>query len=73
MLPRETLSLSLSVGRVALKRIAMPDGEIRWVPEYESCRRVAREQDISIRRAYERIAGEAATIEKPRPKPATDH
>ncbi|MBC2732981.1 MAG: nickel pincer cofactor biosynthesis protein LarC [Desulfobacteraceae bacterium] len=73
MLPRETLSLSLSVGRVALKRIAMPDGEIRWVPEYESCRRVAREQDISIRRAYERIAGEAAAIEKPQPKPPTDH
>jgi uncharacterized protein (TIGR00299 family) protein len=73
MLPRETLSLSLSVGRVTLKRIGMPDGEIRWVPEYESCRRVAREQDISIRRAYERIAGEAAALETPRPKPATDH
>lgn len=73
MLPRETLTLSLPVGRVALKRITIPDGEIRWVPEYESCRRVAREQDISIRRAYERIAGEAAAIEKPRPKPPTDH
>jgi uncharacterized protein (TIGR00299 family) protein len=73
MLPRETLSLSLSVGRVALKRIDMPDGEIRWVPEYESCRRVAREQNISIRRAYERIAGEAAALETPPPKPATDH
>jgi len=73
MLPRETLSLSLSVGRVALKRIGMPDGEIRWVPEYESCRRVAREQNISIRRAYERIAGEAAALETPPPKPATDH
>ena len=73
MLPRETLTLSLSVGRVALKRIVMPDGDIRWIPEYESCRRVARDQKISIRRAYEQIAGEAAARETPPPKPATDH
>lgn len=70
VLPRETISLSLPVGRVALKRITLPDGEARWAPEYEDCRRVAREQGIPIRRAYERIAREAAALEA---KPLTDH
>jgi pyridinium-3,5-bisthiocarboxylic acid mononucleotide nickel chelatase len=72
-LPRETMTLSLPVGRVGLKKIVMPDGEARWVPEYESCRSVARELNISIRRAYERIAGEAAASETTPPKPATGH
>lgn len=69
-LPREAVTLSLPVGRVALKRITLPDGETRWVPEYEACRRVAREQGIPIRHAYERIAREAAALEA---KPLTDH
>ena len=70
-LPRETITLSLPVGRVALKRIRMPGGETRWIPEYETCRRVAREQGIPIRRAYERIAREAAALED-KPVPDTD-
>jgi hypothetical protein len=60
MLPRELVTLSLSVGRVALKRVVLPDGDIRWIPEYDACRRVARERGIPIRRAYEQIAREAA-------------
>ena len=69
-LPRETITLSLPVGRVALKRITMPGGETRWVPEYEDCRRVAKDHNLPIRRAYERIANEAAALEA---KPRTDH
>jgi len=60
MLPRETVTMNLSVGRIALKKITSPDGEIRWVPEFEDCRRVARKMNLSIRRAYELIAGEAS-------------
>lgn len=69
MLPRETITLSLPVGRVALKRITLPGGETRWVPEYEACRRVAKNHDIPIRRAYERISTEAAALET---KPLAD-
>ena len=70
-LPREAITLPLPVGRVALKRISMPGGETRWIPEYETCRRVAREQGIPIRRAYEQIAREAAALED-KPVPDTD-
>ena len=73
MLPRETVTLSLPVGRVALKRVTMPGGETRWIPEYEACRQVAQDQGIPIRLAYERIAREAAA-ENAGPSPSlTDH
>jgi uncharacterized protein (TIGR00299 family) protein len=62
MLPRETVTLTLSMGRVALKRVVQPNGETRWVPEYEDCRRIARTQGIPLRRAYEQIAREAAEL-----------
>jgi uncharacterized protein (DUF111 family) len=64
MLPRETITLSLPVGRVDLKRITLPGGGIRWVPEYEACRRVAKDLGIPIRHAYEQIAREAADEER---------
>jgi uncharacterized protein (TIGR00299 family) protein len=73
LLPRETITLSLTLGSVTLKRIVLPDGEIRWTPEYEDCRRVAREKGIPIRRAYEQIAAEAAALELRRSPPPTDH
>lgn len=63
MLPRETITLPLPVGRVALKRITLPGGETRWIPEYEACRRLAREKGIPIRQAYEQIAREAAALD----------
>ena len=73
MLPRETIEMVSSMGRVSVKKITLPDGEIRWVPEFEDCRRVARAQGLSIRRVYEQIAREASgAAGAPRP-PATDH
>jgi uncharacterized protein (TIGR00299 family) protein len=73
MLPRETVTLSLSGGRVQLKRVIMPGGDTRWIPEYESCRRLAKDHGIPIRRAYERIAREAAAVEDGSLPPVTDH
>ena len=60
MLPRESVTLSLSMGRIVLKKAMLPDGEVRFIPEYEACRRLARKKGIPLRRAYEEIAREAA-------------
>ena len=62
MLPRETMTVVLSMGPVAIKKAVLPDGETRWIPEFESCRRVAREQNMPIRSAYEQIAREASAL-----------
>ena len=66
MLPRESVTLSSSMGPVTLKKAVLPDGEVRLIPEYEDCRRVAREKGIPLRRVYEQIAREAAAA-------GTDH
>jgi hypothetical protein len=59
MLPRSAETIETSFGKVAVKRVNSPRGEIRRVPEYEECRRVALEQNLPIRVVYDRIAGEA--------------
>jgi len=64
MLPRSAETLETSFGRVAVKRVCSPQGEIRRVPEYEECRRIALEQSLPIRVVYDRIAGEANSIDK---------
>jgi pyridinium-3,5-bisthiocarboxylic acid mononucleotide nickel chelatase len=73
MLPRETITMGLSMGRVTVKKITLPDGEIRWVPEFEDCRRVARAEGLPIRRVYEQIAREAPEAAAALLLPATDH
>jgi uncharacterized protein (DUF111 family) len=59
-LPRETLEIETSLGRVAVKRIIGEQGFERLVPEYEACRRLAREKRLSIREIYALIAAETA-------------
>ena len=59
MLPRSAETLETSFGKVVVKRVNSPQGEIRRVPEYEECRRIALEQNLPIRVVYDRIAGEA--------------
>jgi len=59
MLRRSAETLETSFGKVAVKLVCSPRGEIRRVPEYEECRRIALEQNLPIRVVYDRIAGEA--------------
>jgi len=64
MLPRSAETIETSFGKVAVKRVCSTRGEIRRVPEYEECRRVALEQNLPIRVVYDRIAGEANNLTK---------
>ena len=59
LLPRSAETLETSFGKVAVKRVCSFRGEIRRVPEYEECRRIALAQNLPIRVVYDRIAGEA--------------
>jgi uncharacterized protein (TIGR00299 family) protein len=44
------------LGPVAVKRIVDPAGRTRWAPEYEDCRRIARQRNLPLREVYEALA-----------------
>ncbi len=54
-LDREPVTVDTPFGSVRAKRIVEADGTARIVPEFEVCRKIAREQGIPIRRVYEAI------------------
>jgi len=55
ILKREPVRLETEFGEVSAKKIHGPDGRIRIVPEYEVCRRIARERNIPILTVYQKI------------------
>ncbi|SMC21547.1 hypothetical protein SAMN02746041_01213 [Desulfacinum hydrothermale DSM 13146] len=52
-LPRRTFRVATAWGPVTVKEARAPDGSIRIQPEYEDCKRAARENNVSILRVYE--------------------
>lgn len=60
ILERDTFEIETSFGTVTVKRIRGPVGELRVVPEYETCRKIALEKKIPMRVVYETILREAA-------------
>jgi uncharacterized protein (TIGR00299 family) protein len=52
-LPREIREVETSYGPVRVKLATLPGGERRAVPEYEDCKRAARECGAPIRKVYE--------------------
>ena len=59
-LMRETVTVSTAYGDVLMKKITAPDGKIRLVPEYESCKKIALSHKIPIKNVYEIIDRESA-------------
>ena len=57
-LERDALKITSSFGEITVKRIKNPDGSIRIVPEYEECRRIARQMKMPLRVVYESIVKE---------------
>jgi hypothetical protein len=60
LLERDHVTLDSALGRIALKRIRYPGGEVRYVPEYEVCRRIALEKGVPLRSVYDTVSREAA-------------
>ena len=64
LLWRDQLEVETSYGKIAVKRVKDPQGNIRIIPEYEVCQKIAREQDMPLRIVYDTVAREAAVILK---------
>ena len=54
-LAREQITVDTIYGSLMVKRIIGPDGSVRIVPEYEVCKKIARERKIPIRIVYDSI------------------
>jgi pyridinium-3,5-bisthiocarboxylic acid mononucleotide nickel chelatase len=48
VLPRRSSSVETEYGPVAVKIVTLPDGSERAAPEYEDCRRIARERGVLV-------------------------
>jgi pyridinium-3,5-bisthiocarboxylic acid mononucleotide nickel chelatase len=54
-LNRKQDMVETSYGLCEVKRVFLPGGEQRLAPEYESCKRLAKEKQVPIREIYEEI------------------
>lgn len=54
-LPRREGTVETLYGPCRVKAVAMPDGKRRLVPEYEECRRIAKERNLPLRSIYEEV------------------
>ncbi|MFZ0133430.1 MAG: LarC family nickel insertion protein [Desulfobacterales bacterium] len=59
LLEREQVKIATRYGEIAVKRIETPDGTVRLVPEYDTCRKIALEKNIPLQLVYETIVKEA--------------
>ena len=59
LLWREQLEIKTRFGTIPVKRVKDPVGNIRNVPEYEICRKIALKKNIPLRLVYDTIVREA--------------
>ena len=59
LLAREQVMLKSSFGTIAVKRIGDPSGNMRLVPEYEICKKIALANKLPLRVVYDTIVKEA--------------
>lgn len=60
LLERDHATIDSSFGRIPVKRIRYPGGEVRYAPEYEVCRRIALEKGVPLRTVYDAVSREAS-------------
>ena len=55
-LPRQAGTVATTLGNISVKKVTTPTGDVLY-PEYEDCRRVAKEKDVPLHRVYAAING----------------
>ncbi|WP_035240223.1 nickel pincer cofactor biosynthesis protein LarC [Desulfobacter vibrioformis] len=64
ILRREPVVVETSLGKIAAKKITDPDGQARIMPEYDDCKRIAREHELPFYQVYERILAESNPLDR---------
>ena len=55
-LHRESVTVDSPYGSITVKKMIDPDGRERMAPEYEVCRKIAREQNVPLQKVYADVA-----------------
>ncbi len=57
-LKREIVDVPTRFGRTPVKKITRPDNRIQYVPEYEVCCAIAKNQNLALKDVYDQINGD---------------
>jgi len=60
-LKREAGVVQTELGEVAVKYVTGEDGQVRTVPEFEACKRIAEDRRVPLRTVYEMVANAACS------------
>ncbi len=60
ILPRESVTVSLKEGEMKAKKCVLPDGEVRYYPEYESAAQLAGKSGLPLWQVLSSFAGKEA-------------
>lgn len=63
VLKRELVEAETRFGRIAVKKIINPDSSVRFMPEYDVVRRIAREKDLPFKDVYQQILTDANSLD----------
>jgi uncharacterized protein (TIGR00299 family) protein len=59
LLERESVRIETDLGRARVKVIHGPEGEMEFSPEYDDCKRIARESGLPLREVVRRVSAQA--------------
>jgi uncharacterized protein (TIGR00299 family) protein len=62
ILEREVIEVDTAWGKMPVKKVRRPGGNIEFVPEYEACRKVAVESGIPLREVYDTLTKDMAAV-----------
>jgi hypothetical protein len=63
VLERAVVTRETLWGKVLVKKVRDPD-RVRYVPEYEACKKIALEQDLPLRDVYSRVMAEVNPLDR---------
>lgn len=64
VLERAVVTRETRLGQVLVKKIKDPDDRVRYMPEYEACKKIALEADLPLKDVYSRIMAEVNPLDR---------
>lgn len=73
ILKRASIEIETGLGKILAKQITAPSGDIKIVPEYEACKRLALDHDIPVQAVYDKVTAAANLLDRDRGRIIQNH